>query len=186
MTLRPLIFFEIHHELPSHKLARVDGEVEALTEKGIPCQRSLFRQDSVPRALDVCVDVAIDESTTAFGEDGLPIAMLELMVGDSVTAVGRLDRRITFIRSVPDAAYRRQEPFRPKHLPQLSTLLLPRAARSRGRFERATPCVARSRLISFTTANGARIGLSTRTRGIRGPFIERNLGGLPKRRPFTG
>jgi hypothetical protein len=36
-------------------------------------------------------------------------------------------------------------------------------------------CVACSRLVSLTTTNGARIGLSMETRRIRGPFVKPNL-----------
>lgn len=103
LTLTPLIFIEIHDELPAHKFARVHGAVDEVTEAGLRvCDTQLVSSiDSIPRSLDVCVDVAFDELTTAFGEDGLPIIPPVLMVGDPVTVVGRLDRRITSIPPIP-------------------------------------------------------------------------------------
>jgi hypothetical protein len=104
LTLHPLIFIEIDDELPAVKFARVHGEVDELTADGFSlCNTQLVSDiDFVPRSLDVCVDIAVDAtSTTAFGEDGLPIPLLAIAEGDLVTAVGRLDRRITSLPAIP-------------------------------------------------------------------------------------
>jgi hypothetical protein len=108
LTLHPLIFVEIRDDLPAAKFARVHGEVDELTADGFSlCDTQLISEiHFAPRSLDVCVDVAVDAAeTTAFGQNGLPIPLINIAEGDAVTVVGRLDRRITAIPAIPYGHY---------------------------------------------------------------------------------
>lgn len=103
LILEPVIFVEIDDESPRAKFTRIHGAVSAITDAGFQiCDTQLVSStETKRRSLAACADVLVDDVTTYFGEEGIPIDRMDIVVEDPVTVVGYLDRRIDGIPAIP-------------------------------------------------------------------------------------
>lgn len=103
LILEPVIFVEIDDESPRAKVTRIHGAVSAVTDAGFQiCDTQLVSStETKRRSLAACADVLVDDVTTYFGEEGIPIDRMDIVVEDPVTVVGYLDRRIDGIPAIP-------------------------------------------------------------------------------------
>lgn len=100
LIVRPVVFVDIRTERPQGRLSRVHGEIteiDALTGDFRLCQTvyvSQWDDDGADRFMGDddrrCVTVSTDDATGIFGEDGLPQAFEDLVVGEEATVIGRL------------------------------------------------------------------------------------------------
>lgn len=114
LKVRPVIFVHIGIEPGFRNLARVQGTIAKLSDSYngfLLCETGLVADplsasdrdndgdsddDSDDSRGNRCVRVATDDETGLFGIDGLPADPMSLMVGDAVTVIGRLGRRMDY------------------------------------------------------------------------------------------
>lgn len=100
LIIRPVVFVDIRTERPQGRLSRVHGEIteiDPLTGDFRLCQTVYVSNRDDDRHNDDtgaegrrCVTVSSDDDTGIFGEDGLPQAFEDLVVGEEATVIGRL------------------------------------------------------------------------------------------------
>jgi hypothetical protein len=97
IIMRPVVFVEIGTE-PAFKagLIRVTGAVELISSDFTVfrlCPLNDGDQPSVDPVLNsLCLDIAVNEKTGLFGEDGSPITVDQLVIGELATVIGVLRR----------------------------------------------------------------------------------------------
>lgn len=99
LIIRPVVFVDIRTERPEGRLSRVHGEIteiDLLTGDFRLCQTiyiSNWNDDGIDDSSSGddrrCVVVSTDDATGIFGEDGLPQAFDDLVVGEQATVIGR-------------------------------------------------------------------------------------------------
>lgn len=103
LVIKPVLFVDIERDLLRNKVTRIHGRVDVIDNDGYRlCDIQLVSAAaSDVRHFNACIDVDLDNETTFFGEQGLPINQHMVELGDAVTTVGFLDHRIAALPAIP-------------------------------------------------------------------------------------
>lgn len=103
IILRPVVFLNIRTDRPDGRLARVHGEIsriDPVSGKFELCQTDFASRwdgdssNALPGSGERrCLTASTDISTGIFAENGLPETFADLVIGEQVTVIGRLQPR---------------------------------------------------------------------------------------------